>query len=126
MSQNRRRSADDPLLLALACGATVENAARSAGVSEKTVQRRLRDPEFQKRLQQMRADMVQRASGMLTAAAMEAVKTLSDLQQKSVAAPVRLGAARSVLEIGIKMREVADLEVRLNALEEQAALAQTS
>jgi hypothetical protein len=32
-----------------------------------------------------------------------------------------LGAARSVLEIGVKLREMAELEVRMTALEEQLA-----
>ena len=36
-------------------------------------------------------------------------------------AAVRLGAARSVLEIGMKVRETAELEERLAALEEQVA-----
>jgi hypothetical protein len=109
------------LVLALACGATVENAARTAGVSWRTVYRRLADPAFHKRLRAARADMLQRATGMLTAAALEAVKTLLGLQQASVAAGVRLGAARAVLEIGLKLREVADLEARLAALEERVA-----
>jgi hypothetical protein len=34
---------------------------------------------------------------------------------------VRLGAARAVLEIGMKVRESADLEERLAALEKAAA-----
>jgi hypothetical protein len=121
MAQSGRRSADQPLLVALACGATVENAARTAGVSEATVYRRLRDPVFRERLQQVRADMVQRASGMLTAATGEAVRTLLSLQKESVAAGVRLGAARAILELSIKLRELADLEERLAAVEGQLA-----
>jgi hypothetical protein len=108
--------------LALACGATAENAARTASVSLRTVYRRLADPAFRTRLQGARADMVQRATGMLTAAALEAVKTLLGLQHASVPAAVRLGAARAVLEIGAKLREVADLEARLAALEQQVAV----
>jgi hypothetical protein len=57
---------------------------------------------------------------MLTAAALEAVKTLLVLQQASVPAAVRLGSARAILELGAKLREVADLEARLAALEQQA------
>ncbi len=123
MAQRGRHNADEALLLALACGATVENAARSAGVSLRTVYRRLAEPAFRTRLQGARSEMVQRATGMLTAAALEAVKTLLVLQQASVPAAVRLGAARAVLEIGAKLREVADLEARLAALEQQVAMA---
>jgi HEAT repeat protein len=117
MVDSLRKKADETLLLALACGATVESAARQCRLSERTVYRRLHDVSFQGRLQQVRADMVQRAAGLLTAAAVEAVKTLLELQKSSTPAAVRLGAARAVLEIGIRLRESADLEARLSALE---------
>ncbi len=121
MPQNGKRRADEKLLLTLACGATVENAARAAGLSTATVYRRLAEPDFRQRLQQLRTDMVSRAAATLTAAGTEAVKTLLALQQASIPAAVRLGAARSILELGIKLREVADLEERLAALELQVA-----
>jgi hypothetical protein len=122
MAQKGKRNKDHQLLLALACGATVENAAHKADLSEATVYRRLKDPIFQQQLQAVRSDMVQRTAGMLTAAAGEAVKTLLDLQKGTVPHASRLGAARSVLEIGIKMRESADLEARLAAVEAQLAV----
>jgi hypothetical protein len=112
------------LLMALACGATIEAAAQKAGLGRTTVFRRLQDPEFQTRLQQFRSDMVRRAASTLTAASTEAIKTLLSLQQASIPHAVRLGAARSILEIGIKMREVADIEERIAALEQQAAMSQ--
>jgi len=116
-----RKNTDEALLLALACGASVENAARTAGMSARTAQRRLAEPAFRKRLQDLRTDMAQRTGGMLTAAGMEAVKTLISLQDGSIAAPVRLGAARTVLEFGIKLRENNELAERIAALEAQAA-----
>ena len=76
---SRRKKAIDALLTALACGASAEVAARKAGVSERTVYRRLADPSFQQQLAALRADMVQRSAGMLTAASLEAVKTLVEL-----------------------------------------------
>ena len=79
MAHNGRRNADESLLMALACGATVDNAARQAGISKRTAYRRLADPAFGRRLQQMRGDMVSRTSGTLTAAAGEAVRTLLEL-----------------------------------------------
>ena len=66
--------------------------------------------------------MVQRAASTLTAASTEAIKTLLSLQQGSTPAATRLGAARTILEMGIKIREVADLEERLAALEQQMAV----
>jgi hypothetical protein len=117
MPQRGRRRADEALLVALACGATVEAAAAKAGISEATAYRRLKEPAFQQRLRDLRADMVQRTGGMLTAAAGEAVKTLLALQKETVPPATRLGAARAILEWGIKVREMAELEQRLAALE---------
>ena len=123
MAQRGRRNADHQLLRAFACGATVEGAARQAGVSESTAHRRREDPVFRRQLQALRADLVQRTAGALTAASTESVRTLLELQKPSAPPAVRLGAARSILEIGIKMREAADLEERLSALEQQLGVA---
>jgi HEAT repeat protein len=120
MAQNGRRRADEVLLLALACGATAETAAHKASIGVATVYRRLKDPDFIRRLQKVRADMVQRAAGSLTAAAMEAIKTLLALLQASNSGPVRLGAARAILELGTKLRESVELEQRIVALEQKA------
>lgn len=96
---------EQSLLLSLACGATIEGAARQAGLSEKLVQQRLKNPEFQSRLQDVKHDLVQRTSSMLTAAAVESVKTLLDLQGKSHPPAVRHNAARTIIELGLKLRE---------------------
>ena len=119
MPTNSKKKAEDKLLLTLACGATVDSAARECGLSPRTVYRRLQEPAFRRRLQALRADMVQRTSGALTAASGEAVRTLLELLKAGVAANTRLGAARAVLESGVKLRELAELEERMAALEEQ-------
>ena len=110
---------DTPLLMALACGASPEQAARQCGLSARTVFRRLRQPDFVRELQAVRDDMVRRSAGMLTAAAGEAVKTLVSLMSGAVPPATRLGAARAVLEIGIKVREVTELAERVAALEDR-------
>jgi hypothetical protein len=119
MADTPRRKGEDALLLALACGATVDAAARQCKLCTRTVYRRLAEPRFKRRLQEVRSDMVQRTGGMLTAAAGEAVKTLLALLKDPVAGPTRLGAARAVLELGVKLRESSELEERLLALEER-------
>jgi hypothetical protein len=106
--------------MALACGATAESAARQVNISESTVFRRLRNTEFSQQLQQTKSEMVQRTASMLTASGMESVKTLLELQKASNTGPVRLGAARAVLEIGMRAREFAELEGRLAMLEQLA------
>jgi transposase-like protein len=123
MADKPRKKAEDALLLALACGASVDQAARQCGLSPRTVYRRLAEPAFRQRLQKLRGDMVSRTAGTLTAAASEAVRTLLELLKNPTSSAVRLGAARAVLEIGMKLREMADLEERLAALEQQMGAA---
>jgi hypothetical protein len=119
MAFGGRQNADDALILALACGATVESAAQKAGISPRTAHRRLTNPQFRGQLNQIRADMVQRAAALLTSAAMEAIRTLVSLQEKSTPPAVRLGAARAILELGTKLREASEWEARLSALEQR-------
>ena len=116
---SRRKKAIDALLTALACGASAEVAARKAGVSERTVYRRLADPSFQQQLAALRADMVQRSAGMLTAASLEAVKTLVELLNPAQPPAVRLGAARSIVGMGLDVRCASELADRIAALEKQ-------
>jgi phenylalanyl-tRNA synthetase beta subunit len=120
MARAINSAAERVLLTALACGATVELAAQRAKVGERTVYRRLADPEFCRRLRQLRQEMVQRTAAMLTGAGMGSVKTLVDLQQDvAVPAGVRRRAARDVLEMGMKLRDATDGEERLAAIEAQ-------
>lgn len=122
MTHRGRQSADDVVATALACGATAEVAAQRANVSRRTVNRRLANPEFRKRIQELRSDMVERTTAMLTAAGMESAKNLLELQKRDAPFAVRLGASRSVIELGAKLRETTELEKRLQSLEEQLIL----
>jgi hypothetical protein len=117
MAHRGRKNADEVFLTALACGATVEHAAEKAGIARRTAHRRLQDPEFQGRLSQLKADMLKRATAMLTAASMEAVKTLLGLQAENMPPGIRLGAARSILEIGNRLRDSTELFERVEAVE---------
>jgi hypothetical protein len=117
MAGRGRENADEKILVALACGATVPKAAADAGVSTRTVERRLADPKFRARLHQLRGETLQRAGGMLTAATLKSVSTLVALQEANHPAAVRLGAARAVLDLALRLREQTELENRLTTLE---------
>src|SRR6516162_5318358 len=122
MARNTNIKADRLLLRALACGATVENAAHKAGVGERTAYRRLADPAFQAELRKTSLEIFQRTSAMLSGAGIGCVKTLVDLQQDAGVQPtVRRRAARDVLDLSLKFRDRADLEPRLAAVEEHVA-----
>ncbi len=117
--QRRKPHADETLLMALACGATVEEAATKAGLCRKTAAKRVGEAAFQGRLRDLRGDMAKRASSMLTAAGMSSVRTLLQLQEVTNPPAVRLGAARAALEIGLRIRETVEMEDRLLQVERQ-------
>ena len=114
---NKARKADDALVLALACGLSAEQAAKQSGVSPATVYRRLQDPAFRQRAEELRHEVLTRAAAMLTAAGVESVRTLADLLKPACAPAVRLNAARSILDLGVKLRSLVELEDRLLDLE---------
>jgi hypothetical protein len=119
MTGSKRKEVEQAFLTALAYGATVESAARKAGFSERTAYRCLADPDFSRRLEQLRSETVQRIGNGLTGAGLGSVMTLVQLQQDATVNPaVRRRAARDVLELGIRYREAGEVERRLSALEE--------
>jgi hypothetical protein len=117
MAGSGRRNADEALALALAGGQTLRAAAEAAKVAERTATRRMADPAFRQRVAELRGDMVQRSLGRMAEGMSEAADVLRQLLAAR-SESVRLGAARSLLELGVKLRESVELEQRLRDLEE--------
>ena len=113
-----RHHADEAIMIALAGGMTQQQAAKHAGVSEKTIRNRLADPVFKQKIADYRANLLARTADRLTAVGLKAVTALEDLLEAE-SESVRLGAARTILELGPRIREVKDFEERLLALEAQ-------
>jgi hypothetical protein len=116
-----RATKDELLALAVATGRDRAGAAKAAGVSEPTVTRRMRDPDFRARVAELRAAMVDRAVGLLSAAAAAAVAKLATLL-KSENERVSLRTAVAILENVVRLKTAAELEERLARVE--AALAE--
>jgi hypothetical protein len=119
MEQNETESdgtENDLLALALAEGETVQAAAVKAGIGRTTAYRRLADPAFKQRIQTMRGDMIEQALGRMANSMSEAADVLRDLL-KAESESVRLSAARTLLDLGAKLREAVELEERLSSLE---------
>jgi hypothetical protein len=116
-----RRKGDDALALALASGQTLRDAATAAGIGERTATRRWGDAAFRRRVDELRADLVARALSRLADGMTEAADVLRALLAAGTPPAVRLGAARSLLELGCRLRESVELEARLTALETATA-----
>ena len=116
-SKTGRKAVAEGLRLALASGATVAQAAEKAGCSPRTVYRRLDAPGFRQAVANLRSEMVSQAAGQLASRMAEAAEALQKLLTAE-SETVRLGAARSILELGTRLREQFDHEQRLCAIEE--------
>lgn len=116
MAHRGRRNADDALALALARGATLRDAAAEVGIGERTATRRWADPGFRGRVAEFRQDMVARCLGRMADGMAGAADTLRKLLSAN-SEPVRLGAARAMLELGVKVRDSVELGERLDELE---------
>jgi hypothetical protein len=109
-------------MLALLSEPTIEAAAKTAKVGERTLYTWLKDPAFCAAYREARAEAVSRSVARLQQASGEAVTTLQDVMKDAEApAPSRVAAAKTVLEIAIRGTEIAELQRRLSELENSQA-----
>ncbi len=115
-----RRAGDDALLELLASGGSHEQCAASAGISVRTIQRRLRDDEFRRELALRRAARVEQLTARLCAVTDDAVSVIIAAFQ-SESGHVRLRAADLTLTWALRTRRELDLEARIARLETPGA-----
>lgn len=94
----------DPLLVvALAAGATVKEAAEKAGVSERTAWRRLTDAGFRRCVAEAKAALVTRAVATLADGATKAAETLVAVLE-SPDPRAQIAAAKVILDLALPYR----------------------
>ena len=116
---------DELLKAALSAGMTYVAAAAVAGVSERTVRRRMRDARFATEVSTRRGEHVAALTGQLLTAGTDAIVVLRDCMDAESEA-VRLRAAQLVLTLGTQLRHAQELEDRLSLLEAAIADGETS
>lgn len=94
---------DTALVLALARGASVPEAAAEAGISERTAWRRVADRRIQRCVAEARAELVSQAVAQLAETAAKAVKTLGDVMDCDDPRAAT-AAAKVVLEYALPMQ----------------------
>lgn len=105
-------------LVALLTQPTKEKAAAAAGITSKTPRGYLDDPEFQAEYKKAFAGLVEDATRKVQQTLDPAVAVLREVMEDSDEnGQVRVSAARSVLEYGLKMTEQTDIITRLQELE---------
>ena len=115
MAETEKLASDEELILALAAGATVTEAAQRAGVGKETVYQRLKDAEFRRAVGETRFLAFDAAVGKLTGLAAKAVVTLERLLECSPA--MGFPAAKAVLQLVPRLLAFTELEQRIAALE---------
>ena len=97
---------------------SVVEAAKAAGLGERTLYRYLSDPFFRQQLSAAEGDLIDQATRRLLALQGAALDTFEGvLASEEASDTVRLRAAQSVLDSLLKLRELRNIEARLVALE---------
>lgn len=105
-------------LVALLTQPTKEKAATAAGITSKTLRSYLDDPEFRAEYRKAFSELVEDATRKVQQTLDPAVAVLREVMENdSENGQVRVSAARSVLEYGLKMTEHTDILNRLQELE---------
>lgn len=94
-------------------------AARAAGVNQRTLRRWMHEPDFAAALTQAQDTVLDKVTADLVRAAGGAVALLADTVDNTDAAlGLRLQAARTLLDAALRWRELRSIEQRLQALED--------
>jgi len=115
-----RLTKDELIVAALATGKSYPAAAAEAGVSPRTVRRRLQEPAFAERVARARTAYVDQTTAQLHAASASAVSVLRELLAAE-SLPIRMRAAIALLQVAPRWRDEAELERRLQQVEAAAA-----
>jgi hypothetical protein len=107
-------------IMALLQEPTIEKAAALASVGEASVYRWLRQDGFRHAYQVARREAVSQTVARLQKVSSEAADVLACLMRNGeLPGSVRLGAAKSVLEMSLKGLETEDLSARIETLEKR-------
>jgi hypothetical protein len=107
---------DAAFAAAIAAGCTIAEAAAAAGFSERTGHRRIASNDIRGRVARVRAQILERASGLLSEGMAESANVLRALL-KSESEGVRLKAAVEVFKLGLATRDQTDLAARMEEIE---------
>jgi len=103
---------------ALLTAPTVGDAAEVVGIGPSTLHRWLQESDFQTAYLMARREIVRHTTSVLQQASARAVYTLIDVMEDEQSPPSsRVAAARAVLDLAYRGREMEDLLARLDRLE---------
>ena len=123
MSGNRRQ---EQLIVALLEHPTLEKAAAAVGVSDVTLWRSLRKPEFAEAYRKARREAFSQSVARLQHASNAAVGTLLRVMtDREAPAASRVRAADVVLQTALRGMEMEDIEARVSELERSSEVSKS-
>src|SRR3990172_2336104 len=108
-----------PALAVLLTEKTVRDAAKKCGLSEKTLYKYLAEDPFRQALQAANGAIYAEVSNRLTADILKALEKLWAIVDTATDQNIKRMAINDWLKHALKIREVDDLESRIQALEER-------
>jgi len=105
-------------IAALVAEPNVKKAAKECGISERTLHRWLKEPEFAVQLAEAQRGVTKSVMRRVISRAETAIDTLDSIMTNAKASThARVAAARTVLEFAIKAVEIEDILSRIETLE---------
>ena len=109
---------NEQIIAELLSSVSIRAAAKKLDLQEKTIYKRMKQPEFKKLYADARADVISQATARLQNFANQAVSCLALVMSKQEYAPqVRINAADALLRYCLKFSEKADITDKIEALE---------
>lgn len=96
-----------------------KEAAKKAGITERTLYKYLKDEEFSAAYRAARSEMMKNTTDRINACMMPAINTLLYVM-KSGSPNARVAAARTILEYGLRITEANEIMERIIKLEDIA------
>lgn len=100
--------------VALAGGATFDEAAKAARAGVTTVKTWATVPAFRQRVNELRAELSARVLGRIAKGMMTAIETLERLSRSGKTEATQLKASEALLTHGTTLTEVAELKARMD------------
>lgn len=111
---------DERILEVLSTASSIRSASKQLGISDRTIYRRMKDPDFMERYQEQRKTAIDTASQELVNLAEMAIETIKKVMQDENASPqIRLNASGLILGNILKYHEMVTISAELDAIKER-------
>lgn len=109
---------DELAAAAIAAGKTWQEAAEAAGLSLRTITRRMADEAFRRRVAELQSAIISQATGSAAGALVDAINQLKAIAQNGEKDGDRIKASIALVDLLIRLRREGVLEERLRRLED--------